>query len=210
MTEEEARAWLESNFDVPRETWDRLECYVALLLEEAERQNLISQSTKAHIWARHIVDSAQLLRLARTVRGRWVDLGAGAGLPGIVVAILSDRPVTLIESRKLRVGFLDHVIEALRLPSALTSLTRVELVTLDQPAGIISARAFAPLPRLFATAVHLSDSETLWLLPKGRNWQNELASASEAWQAVFHVEQSITDADSAILTVRGLKKKGRR
>lgn len=209
MTEEEARAWLGATFDVPRGTWDRLERYVALLLEESERQNLISESTKSQIWSRHIVDSAQLIPLAGAAGGQWIDLGSGPGLPGIVVAILSEWQVLMVESRRLRANFLEGAVSALGL-SAQTSCTRVELVKIERPAAVISARAFAPLPRLFATAAHLGGPETLWVLPKGRNWQNELASAREAWQAAFHVEQSITDADSAIVVARGLKKKGRR
>ena len=89
MTEEEARAWLRSNQNVSRETWDKLELFIALLLDEMSRQNLISKSSADHIWTRHIVDSAQLLHFAPEKNGVWLDLGTGAGFPGIVAAILS-------------------------------------------------------------------------------------------------------------------------
>ena len=114
MTEDEARAWLMAQFDVPRETWDLLERYVAILLSAMDEQNLIAESTRPHIWARHIVDSAQLLLLVRDAgEGEWVDLGSGAGLPGIVVACLSDRPVLMIETRRKRIDFLNNVIAQL-------------------------------------------------------------------------------------------------
>lgn len=202
MTEEEARGWLEARFDVPRETWGRLEGYVAILLAEMERQNLIAESTRPHIWARHIVDSAQLIPLADGAgEGAWIDLGSGAGLPGIVAAILTDRPVQMVESRRKRIDFLNDVIAQLGLGQASVFGGRVETVPSTQ-AAIISARAYAPLPRLLESAIHLSDEKTIWVLPKGRNAQNELEVATRTWQGVFHVERSVTDADSAIIVAQ--------
>ncbi|MGE4321467.1 MAG: 16S rRNA (guanine(527)-N(7))-methyltransferase RsmG [Sphingobium sp.] len=199
MTEEEARGWLSDHFDVSRETWDRLEIYVRALLDGMEQQNLISESTRPHIWARHIVDSAQLLPLAQTADdGLWIDLGSGAGLPGVVIAILSDRPVLMMESRRKRVDFLREVIAMLGLRNAQLFPGRIETAP-PQQAAIISARAYAPLPRLLSSARHLSDDHTLWVLPKGRNAEIELEAARPSWQGVFHVERSVTDEDSAII-----------
>ena len=213
MTEDEARAWLTAQFDVPRETWDRLERYVAILLSAMDEQNLIAESTRPHIWARHIVDSAQLLLLVRDAgEGEWVDLGSGAGLPGIVVACLSDRPVLMIETRRKRIDFLNNVIAQLGLRHARVFGGRVESAA-SMRAAVISARAYAPLPKLFASAQHLSDKNSLWVLPKGRNAQNELEAARPAWQGMFHVEPSVTDAESAIIVAQAVmptgKKKGR-
>lgn len=212
MIEDEARAWLGAHFDVPRETWDRLERYVALLLSAMDEQNLIAESTRAHVWARHIVDSAQLLLYAGDAGdGPWVDLGSGAGLPGIVVACLSERPLIMVESRRKRIDFLNDVIATLRLPHASVFGGRVEVAPPTRSA-VISARAYAPLPKLLASAQHLSDEKTIWVLPKGRNAQNELEAVRPAWQGAFHVERSVTDADSAIIVARSVKpgkKKGR-
>nr|WP_218036599.1 16S rRNA (guanine(527)-N(7))-methyltransferase RsmG [Sphingobium sp. EM0848] len=189
-------------FHVSRETWKRLEGYVAILLDEMERQNLIAESTRPHIWARHIVDSAQLIPLASAAEeGPWIDLGSGAGLPGIVAAILTDRPVQMVESRRKRIDFLNAVISDLGLGRASVFGGRVETVPPTQ-AAIISARAYAPLPRLLESAIHLSDEKTIWVLPKGRNAQNELEVATRTWQGVFHVERSVTDADSAIIVAQ--------
>ena len=213
MTEAEAVAWLQAHFPVPRETWDRLQEYVSLLLSEMDQQNLIAESTRAHIWARHIADSAQLLMLVEGASaGPWIDLGSGAGLPAMVVAILSDRPVVMIESRRKRIDFLNAVIETLGLKNARVYGGRVETVPACE-AAIISARAYAPLERLFASALHLSNNRTIWALPKGRNAQNELEAARSSWQGVFHVERSITDPDSAIIVAQSVApggKKGRK
>lgn len=212
MTEEEARAWLSDSFDVSRETWERLETYVASLLEEMQHQNLIAASTRDHIWARHIVDSAQLLLHAPSVEdsGTWLDLGSGAGLPGIVIAILSDWRTGLVESRKGRIGFLCAMIEKLSLANARVHGCRLESLDIAVPVSVISARAFAPLDRLFEKAVRFSGEQTIWLLPKGKNCQNELQQVRPSWQGVFHVEQSVTDPESAILVGRSVRKRGKR
>lgn len=209
MTEEEAQAWIDAQFDVSRETGDKLKRFVALLLDEADRQNLISDSTRPHIWARHIVDSAQLLPLARPAGdGPWVDLGAGAGLPGIVIAILGVRPVILIEERKKRAAFLEHLVADLDLAHCHVRASKVERCIMAEPAAVISARAYAPLPRLLDSARHLATKDTLWLLPKGRNYQNEMDQARLLWQGAFHVEQSVTDPDSAVLSLNNMQRKG--
>jgi 16S rRNA (guanine527-N7)-methyltransferase len=205
VTEDEARGWLQTNFDVSRETWDRLERYVAILLAAMDEQNLIAESTRPHIWARHIVDSAQLLPLAAQAgKGEWLDLGSGAGLPGIVLACLSDRPMVMVESRRKRIDFLESVVADLGLAHARIFGGRVEMMPATN-AAVISARAYAPLPKLFESALHLSDKKSLWVLPKGRNAQNELEAARLAWQGVFHIETSVTDADSAIVVAHAVK-----
>lgn len=214
MTEEEAKNWLRQQFDVSRETWDRLERYVALLLQEMQNQNLIAESTRDHVWARHIVDSAQLLPFAPAARkgDLWVDLGAGAGLPGIVVAILSGYDVLMIEMRKKRVAFLEMVIADLALANARVEGRKVEQVHLPAHirAKVISARAYAPMDRLIDSARHLAGKKTMWILPKGQNFKNELAIASALWHSEAHVEQSLTAPDSAILILGPVREQGYR
>ena len=206
MTEEEARGWIETHVDVSRETWARLERFVDLLGAGMESQNLIARSTWPDVWERHILDSAQLLPLAANAgEGEWIDLGSGAGLPGIVIAILSERPLMLIESRRLRIDFLRYVAKELGLPHVTVHGCRVEQAA-GTEAAVISARAYAPLDRLLTSALHLSGDKTLWLLPKGRQAQNELEAARPSWQGAFHVEPSVTDPDSAIIVARGVGK----
>lgn len=209
MTEDEARAWLEASFDVPRETWEQLEGYVALLLEESGQQNLIADSTRDQVWARHIVDSAQLLKLApaESSGGLWVDLGSGAGLPGVVVAILSGYAVLMIEMRKKRAEFLETVSARLGLAKARVFCGKVERAEISQPAAVISARAYAPMERLIPSAQHLTGFSTIWLLPKGQNYQNELAQAQSLWHCEASIEPSITAPDSAILRLSHVQRR---
>jgi 16S rRNA (guanine527-N7)-methyltransferase len=209
MTEEEAREWLRRELSVPRGTMEKLERYVSLLLSGMSEQNLIAESTRDHVWSRHIVDSAQLPSFAsKAAEGPWIDLGSGAGLPAIVVAILRDRPLLMIEARRKRIEFLTQVAAELGLSHACVFGGRVESAP-PARAAVISARAYAPLPKLLDSALHLSGNQTLWILPKGRNAENELEAARSTWQGVFHVERSVTDPDSAIIVARSVRLRGR-
>lgn len=201
MTEQEAQIWLETQLGVSRETLDALERFVQFLRREAISQNLISASTLDHIWARHIVDSAQLLRHIDGVapKGKWLDLGSGAGFPGLVVAMLSDFQVILVESRARRIEYLQRAVDMLdlngRVRVAGMPLERLETA----PYSVISARAFAPLPKLFDLAARFSTNNTLWLLPKGRNAASEWSETKHTWTGIFRVEKSVTDQDAGIL-----------
>ena len=205
-SEEAALEWLEQRVDPTAQQWEQLRRYVALLLEESERQNLIAASTVDRVWARHIVDSAQLVPLMDPVasgNATLADLGSGAGLPGVVLAILLDRPVQLVESRALRVSFLTQCVEALGL-GARVEVKHQRLETIATTTmGAITARAFAPLDRLLTSAARFADDSTQWLLPKGRNGANEWKALPPGWRSLFHVEQSLTDAESVILVGRG-------
>jgi 16S rRNA (guanine527-N7)-methyltransferase len=189
---------------VSRETIQRLEAYVALLTRENERQNLVSASTLEDVWERHIFDSAQLVRFEPAAGASWVDLGSGAGLPGIVIACLVDGPVTLVEPRRLRADFLHKAAESLDLKVTVRA-EKAERVggTFD----VITARALAPLPKLLEISHHLSTRKTVWALPKGRSARSELAEAQRAWQGAFHVERSVTDADSFIIVGTGVSRR---
>jgi 16S rRNA (guanine527-N7)-methyltransferase len=183
---------------------DRLDALVAFVADEARHQNLVSAATLASMWQRHIADSAQLLRFAAPQPDEhWLDLGSGAGFPGLVIALLAPCRVTLVESRALRIAYLDRAIDRFglmgRVEVAGSALDKVEAFAADY----ISARAFAPLPRLLEGAGRFSTEKTRWLLPKGRNTRAELESIASAWQKLFHVEQSLTDADAAILVGTG-------
>ena len=185
--------------DVSRETLGLLEGFVALLERNAAQQNLVSPSTLRTIWERHIVDSAQLVRFAPR-HGSWADIGSGAGLPGIVIALLVEGPVTLIEPRRLRAEFLGEACREL----GLTDRVTVEPAKAERVEGefdVITARAVAGLDRLLAIASHLSSNETVWVLPKGKSAQSELAQARRNWHCDALVEQSRTDPDSEILVL---------
>ena len=187
---------------VSRETLSRIETFVGLLKDEGRRQNLISASTLDDVWNRHIVDSAQLVRFEPAPRAAWVDLGAGAGLPGIVIACIVDGPVTLVEPRRLRAEFLHRVAEELRLD---VGVVQSKAEALRGTYDVITARAVAQLGRLLEISHHLSTGKTVWILPKGRGAVSELADAQKTWQGVFHVERSVTDEDSRIVVATGVR-----
>jgi 16S rRNA (guanine527-N7)-methyltransferase len=191
---------------VSRETLEKLEAYVALLKAENERQNLISRAISENFWLRHILDSAQLVRFEPGPGASWADVGSGAGLPGIVAACLVTGPVVLIEPRRLRAEFLRHVVHRLGLSAAVFD-TKAENV--NGQFDVITARAVAPLGKLLGISQHLSTRKTVWALPRGRNAHSELAEAERAWQGVFHVEQSVTDANSFIVVGTGVRAKAR-
>jgi 16S rRNA (guanine527-N7)-methyltransferase len=194
---------------VSRETFARLERYVELLTAASAQQNLISASTLGDLWERHIVDSAQLLRFEPRPIASWIDIGSGAGLPGIVIALLADGPVTLVEPRRLRVDFLNHVIGELELGARV----RVVHGKADKASGkydVITARAVASADRLLAMTLHLSHRGTVWLLPKGKSGKSDLADAERTWQGAFRAETSLTDPQAVILVASGVYAKGRR
>lgn len=199
-----ARMWLRDELGIQADALARLEHFVDMLLRENETQNLVARGTLANVWTRHIVDSAQLLRVPRETipGGRWLDLGAGAGFPGLIVAMLQpDRPVTLVDSRRLRTEWLERASAALGLDNVSVALTRVEDLAID-PVSVISARAFAPLDKLLALSARFSSPETLWLLPKGASAQHELQMLPKTWHHMFHVEQSVTDPAAGIIAGR--------
>jgi 16S rRNA (guanine527-N7)-methyltransferase len=181
---------------VSRETFERLERYVSLLREENERQNLVSAATLENVWDRHILDSAQLVREEPTPGASWIDIGSGAGLPGVVIACIVEGMVTLAEPRRLRADFLHKVVESLGL-RARVLCAKAERV--EGKFDVITARAVAPLTQLLKISAHLSTRKTVWALPKGRSAERELVEARKAWQGSFRVEPSVTDAESFIV-----------
>lgn len=197
-SEDAARAWLRALPECDDTALARLERLVEMLAEENARQNLVSAASLEEVWRRHIVDSAQLLSHVPRGTDPWLDLGTGAGFPGLVIAALRpEATILLVESRARRIEWLERVRIALGLDSVQVLGMRLEQVQVA-PVKIISARAFAPLPRLLALATRFSTSDTLWLLPKGRLAQQELAELRDR-SHMFHVEQSITSPDSGII-----------
>lgn len=202
MTEEEARSWIIDRHGVSRGTL--IADFVELLRMGAAEQNLIAPSTLDAIWSRHIVDSAQLLDHAPP-EGNWLDIGSGAGLPGLVIAMLRDAQVELVGPRRLRTQFLENVVSQLGLINVKIHTAKIERT--HGIASIITARAVANLGHLLEMAAHRADSSTIWLLPKGRNAQSEVEAARHSWQGSFHVEQSETADDSLIVIARGVRRR---
>ena len=182
---------------------ERLDQLVGELIEENSRQNLVAKSSLEQVWLRHIADSAQLLRWVSAPQRPWMDLGAGAGFPGLVIAAMRpQQPVILVESRRRRIEWLERVALDLGLDNCRIEGRRLEQVE-DLEAGVISARAFAPLDRLLRLSARFSTSATLWVLPKGRSAEQEVQALPRRYRRMFHVEQSLTDAGAGIIVGKG-------
>ena len=201
MTEEEARAWVTARYD--ETTGRRLVALAAIVREESERQNLISRSTLDLLWSRHIVDSLQLAGLVDG-DGDWLDIGTGAGFPGLALACTQPlRPFTFVEPRRLRADYLRAAAAALGLENVEVVTAKVQNV--QRKTAVISARAVAMVADLLAAAIHCAGPETVFVLPKGRSASEEVAHARQKWHGVFHVEHSITSLDSSIVIARKVR-----
>lgn len=202
-----ARDWVRERFGVSRETM--LADFAEMVRAEASNQNLVSAATLDQLWLRHIADSAQLLTMLPkppTADDLWIDIGTGAGFPGVVAAILVPCRVRLVEPRKRRAAFLAESVAALGLHDRVeVAATKIEQQT--GKARIISARAVAVLPALLQSAAHLARRDTIWLLPKGVNALEEVAVARKTWHGSFHVEQSLTQPGSLILIATGVARR---
>jgi len=190
------------DYNVPRGTVDKLDRYAALLEEWQAQFNLVGKSTLPHIWSRHFSDSAQLACLAPPLVDSWLDLGSGAGFPGLVVALLRDTPMILVDAVAKKCRFLEAVIEAIGLQHQVTvSNLRVEAAALA-PVAVISARAFAPLDRMLDWSIHLADRSTLWLLPKGEKAADEIAVAQRyfTFKTTLHLSKSDARGTIVMLT----------
>lgn len=195
--------------DVSRETVELLNRYADLLREESGRQNLVSASTLDTLWDRHILDSAQLVRFDPHEGASWVDIGSGAGLPGIVIAALVAGPILLVEPRRLRAEFLERTVIELGLAGRV-SVACAKIEKIDAKCDAITARAVANLDRLLKISTHLSTRNSVWVLPKGQSAESELAEARRNWHCDAEIVPSRTDPDSRILLLRNVKARGGR
>ncbi len=190
---------------VSRETAERLAHFKALVIDENKRQNLISPTSVLEFDTRHIGDALQLAELGKA--GSWCDVGSGAGIPGVVIALMTGAPMTLIEPRRLRADFLRRAVRELSLDAEVCEM-KAERV----PAHFdnITARAVAELSKLFAITEHLAKRGTRWILPKGRSAQKELEAAQQSWQGEFTLVPSRTGDAAMILLAEGVRRRGKR
>jgi 16S rRNA (guanine527-N7)-methyltransferase len=190
--------------DVSRETLDRLKRYVAHLTQWQSKLNLIGSSEISHIWDRHIIDSVQLMPLIKSIKGPKIDLGSGAGFPGMVLAIMGGPEFTLVESNARKCVFLR---QAARLTETKVMIFdgRAEDFQAAAPAQVITARALAPLDKLLDMAHPLLAADGVCLFLKGRNFNRELTDSRIRWHIKAEIYPSETDKSGRILIIKGLE-----
>ena len=189
--------------DVSRETLRRLETYVDLLGSWNRRINLVSAASLADVWRRHVLDCGQLIRHIDPAARVLVDLGSGAGLPGLILGILGVPEVHLIETDQRKAAFLR---EAARVTNTTVTVhaRRAETVTAF-PADVVTARALAPLSQLLALSAPFVTPDTVCLFLKGESVQDELTVAQKKWIMRTQLLASLADPTGHILRVEGLR-----
>lgn len=199
----------ERDANVSRETLDAYHHWHALLLKWNKSINLVQGRALEHFWERHALDSHQITKLIPSSAKTVLDMGSGAGFPGIAVAIAfkgrEDAHVTLVDSVGKKATFLRTVIRELGLPAKASS-ERVEALDL-KPVDVITARAFAPLPRLLDYAASFWKDDTLAILLKGRQAESEIEEARQAYEFEADLSESQTDPEGRIVVITGLKSK---
>jgi 16S rRNA (guanine527-N7)-methyltransferase len=206
LTRDRARAQLLFADPVSRETWERLDGLVALLLKWQDTTNLVAPSTLTEIWTRHIADSLQLLTIAPDARA-WVDLGSGGGFPGLVVACaMADHPgvkIDLVESNQKKSAFLREAARILDVPAIVHARRIEDFISAPlQSFDVVTARALAPLERLIGYASPLLKTGAIGLFPKGQDVEAELTAASKSWTIDAELVPSVTDPQARIVVVR--------
>lgn len=188
--------------DVSRETWGRLERLVETLDRWQAKTNLVAPDTLETVWTRHVADSAQLSALAPEEAETWVDLGAGGGFPGLVIAAMREgrTHVHLVESNGKKAAFLREAARAMGL-AVTVHAARAEAALSDIVADVVSARALAPLSALLGLAAPLLKTGAVGLFPKGREAVAELTEAEKNWKFRASLSPSLTDAEARIVRI---------
>ena len=190
--------------EVSRETRDRLRDYLALLRRWNARINLVADAPEEEQWSRHILDSLQLVPLLPDPGEPIIDLGSGAGLPGLVLAAATGRETHLLESDRRKAAFLIEAARALGLGRVHIHPVRIEAATVP-PAAVVTARALAPLPVLLVHAHRLLAPGGTALFPKGRSADAELTAGLADWTMKVERFPSRTDPAATILRLREIR-----
>lgn len=194
---------------VSRETAAALDLYVSQLARWQAVKNLVGPATLAEVWTRHVADALQLLALAPEAT-RWLDLGSGAGIPGLILAIAGrERPgfrVDLVESNARKCAFLTETARLTGAPARVRNGRIEDLIGEYGECEVVCARALAPLTQLLAWTEPVLKTGTIALFPKGRDASAELTDAARAWRFVYDLVPSRTDSQARIVRVTALSR----
>lgn len=194
---------IENNYNVSRETIDKIDCYVACLLDWQKKFNLIGRSTIENVWERHILDSIQLLTLLPKDYVTLMDIGTGAGLPGFILAICEgeEKDIYLVDSNKKKCSFLEHVahecdvrvkIHPERIENMNIGTTKIDVIT---------ARAFSSIDNICRLTKPYIHGKSKYLLQKGINAKTELTNSKISSQLNVKYISSVTNKDAFILDI---------
>jgi len=187
---------------VSRETLPAFRIYAELLAKWQASINLVGAATLEDVWRRHMLDSAQLFRYVPPTCERLIDLGSGAGFPGLVLAIMGVRGVELVESDQKKATFLRQAIRATGAKATVLAVRAEELPS--EPAAVVTARALAPLDRLIPLAARFMGPHSVALLPKGADVGRELDAAARDWHMWYTCRTSLSDSRATILVINKL------
>ena len=197
-------------YNVSRETKEKIEAYKTLVLEWNCKFNLISKSSVEHIWERHILDSVQLYKYIRPTDKILLDLGSGAGFPGMVLAIMAEQlnpelSINLVESIGKKTLFLNAVKNELKLNVNVLddSIENIKMIFDD----VITSRALAALAKLLDYSKPFCRTETNLIFPKGEHWADEIETAQKLWYFKYKAENSATDKLGKVLCISELRRK---
>lgn len=205
MTEPMTAAEFQAAVGVDDATLARLETYLALLRKWQKAINLVGAKTLEDPWRRHMLDSAQLVPFIPSSAKILVDLGSGAGFPGLVLAIVTGLNVHLVESDGRKCAFLGEVARATDCAPKIHN-RRVETLDLPTP-DIVTARAFAPLGKLLNLSEKLIGPETVCLFLKGRAADEELTACAKTWKMAATSHPSRSDIDGKVVELRGVSRR---
>ena len=198
---------LEKNYNVDKEKKRLLEKYVFLIKKNQENVSLIGKSTISDIWLRHIIDSLQIIKyLPEEEKNKFlIDVGTGAGLPGVVLAIMGRSDVLLCEKSPKKTNFLKVVLKECSLNAKIYNC-RIEDIIMNNIAIIVS-RAYASIKKLILTNIHLISKETILVIHKGKKHMKEIAEAKKEFAFNFKKFDSITSKEGVILKIENIIRK---
>tara|TARA_B100001093_G_scaffold419371_1_gene410927 strand:- start:100 stop:711 length:612 start_codon:yes stop_codon:yes gene_type:complete len=199
------KANIVSEFDLSKKQVDKVESYLSSIIKHNKHTNIVGKSTIENFWNRHVLDCLQLTKHITNKKLKIIDLGTGAGLPGILLSIVGCQKVLMVDSVKKKTDFVRKIIKELSLTAKIQN-KRIEKPPTSQH-DIIVSRALAPLVKLLTYARMYSNKNTTSLFLKGRNAINEVDIASKVYSFEFEKIKSISSDDGCILKIKNIKNK---
>ena len=199
-----------AKYNVSRETKDRLVAFVSVLQEWNSKINLVSKNSMAEVWQRHVLDSLQLINFLPADIKHLVDIGSGAGFPGVILAIalMEKQPkakVTLVESIGKKTVYLKDVCSRIGLVNTVVENQRIENMSFGA-IDVITARAVAALEVLCGYCAPISGKKTKMLFLKGKSYADEMAVSQQKWKYDYHIHENMYSTDGVILELSNLRK----